>query len=169
MKLFLIGLPGAGKSTLGKDLVWKLDILFFDLDAKIVEQIGESISDYFEKNGEDVFRKIEAQALGDWGGETFSGGILATGGGTPCFFDNMKKMNDVGITIFLNRSPKKIAKLLSKKGIRRRPLLKDLRGEELEQRLQGLLQQRLPFYQQAQFAVKAKGADEILELLNEKL
>jgi len=168
MKLFLIGLPGSGKSTIGKDLAWKLDIPFFDLDAKIVEQIGESISDYFEKNGEDAFRKIEAQALADWCGNSCQG-ILATGGGTPCFFDNMKKMNDVGITIFLNRSPKKIAKLLSKKGIRRRPLLKDLRGEELEQRLQGLLQQRLPFYQQAQFAVKAKGADEILELLNEKL
>lgn len=164
MKLFLIGLPGSGKSTIGKALAKKLDLPFFDLDAAIISQIGESISTYFEKNGEEAFRKIESQALTNWCSHSLHG-ILATGGGTPCFFDNMKKMNEAGFTVFLNCPPKKIAQQLSEKGINKRPLLKNLHGEELEQHLQGILQERLPFYQQAHFTVKGTNASEILDLL----
>ncbi|MFM8739263.1 MAG: shikimate kinase, partial [Cytophagales bacterium] len=99
MKIFLIGLPGSGKTTLGKQLAERLNIRFVDLDTEIEKSEGESIALIFKRFGEDHFRKAESTQLQKWANlnEDF---VMATGGGAPCFFDNMEVMNQSGTTIF---------------------------------------------------------------------
>ena len=87
MPVYLIGLPGSGKTTMGKQLASILEIPFFDLDAEIENQAGKSIPELFKEEGEDFFREKERSCLRSFlNRDNF---ILATGGGTPCFFDNL--------------------------------------------------------------------------------
>ncbi|HRG80566.1 MAG TPA: shikimate kinase, partial [Cyclobacteriaceae bacterium] len=89
MKIFLIGLPGCGKSTLGKQLAEKLKLPFVDLDAEIEKSVGITIKGIFKKYGESFFRKEESGQLHRFG-EGYDDFVMATGGGVPVFFDNMK-------------------------------------------------------------------------------
>jgi shikimate kinase len=147
MKVFLVGLPGAGKSTFGKTLARRLLLDFFDLDHIISDHQKLTIGEIFEKKGEDRFREIEHDALKSITAvhENF---FLATGGGTPCFFDNMKYMNQKGITIFLNTSITTIVERVSRND--KRPLLKNQNPEE---KIKTLYNLRLPYYQKAHFVI----------------
>jgi shikimate kinase len=92
MKLFLIGLPGSGKSTLAKELSKKLKYPFTDTDELICKKEGSSIEEIFINKGENNFRKIESDILKELV-RTNGNAIISTGGGTPCFFDNMEIIN----------------------------------------------------------------------------
>lgn len=136
---------GTGKTFLGK--LWAEDngLPFYDLDSLIEEEERMSIEKIFETFGENYFREKEAAVLRNT--DRFINGIIACGGGTPCFFDNMPWMNKNGVTVFLNETPENIYHhIINDKKIR--PLLKDQAAESLQAYISDKLQQRMHFYRQ---------------------
>ena len=151
MKIFLVGMMGSGKSFCAKKLAKKLKVPVYDLDNIIEITEDMTIAEIFEEEGEDFFRKLEAQVL-RWFGEkkTF---VLATGGGTPCFHKNIEWMNNNGITIWLNEPINTLVERL-KTEKEHRPLIKDLSDEELSTFLTNKLAERTPFYSQAKHTIE---------------
>lgn len=165
MRIFLIGFMGSGKTHWGRRLSKKLQIPFFDLDETIVEQEQRSINDIFNTEGEEKFRLIEKEVLTiiTESHDTF---IMATGGGTPCFYKNIDYMNASGITVWINPVREILFERLAN-GREHRPLLKTLDDEGLKNYINKKLGDRMMYYGQAKIVV-----DEELvtpELLIEKL
>lgn len=157
-KIFLVGMPGSGKSTLGKDLAAQLELHFVDLDDEIEKVNGNTVREIFARRGEEAFRKLEQNEFERSIGK-LSSFVMATGGGTPCFFDNLAIMKSSGLVMFLNISPKILAKrLLAGKGIEKRPLLKGLNENSIEGELSAKLEKRLPYYSQAQVTLTENNA-----------
>lgn len=148
--VMLIGYMGAGKTTVGKALAKKLQMQFYDLDWYIEERFRQKISDLFAQKGEDGFRLIEQNMLHEVA--EFENVVLALGGGTPCFFDNMDYLNRCGTTIFLDASPQTVVQHL-RISHTVRPLLKDKQGDELLEHIARQLSERMPYYRQAQLTV----------------
>ncbi|RUA35486.1 MAG: shikimate kinase [Bacteroidetes bacterium] len=150
MRYFLLGLPGSGKSHWGK--IWSdyLNTPFFDLDKVIVDNEGFSIKEIFKNDGEDHFRNLETFYLNKLI-DNYNGFILSTGGGTPCYNDNMKLMNEKGISIFLNPPIDVTAKRIWKpNGGNKRPLFADCNSfEDVQKSLISLYKTRIKFYQEA--------------------
>lgn len=169
MKIFLIGLPGCGKSTLGKQLAENLKIPFVDLDAEIEKSVGITIKDIFKKYGESFFRKEESEQLHRFS-EGYDDLVMATGGGVPVFFDNMKFMNQRGYTIFLDVPAREIAQRILKTKLDERPLLGSTHPDELKDQIEFLRSQRISFYQQAQIRIvnDTIQLSEIINALNDK-
>lgn len=156
MKIFLVGMMGAGKSYWSRQLAKQLRTGGYDLDNIIELAEERTIGEIFEEEGEPAFRKIESRLL-HWFGEkkTF---VLATGGGTPCFHDNMKWMNEEGITIWIDEPvPILVERLMTAKT--HRPLISGKTAAELKIFLEEKLQERTPFYAQAQYRLSAAELD----------
>ena len=151
--IFLVGLAGSGKSTLGKQLAERLGYKFIDLDTIIEERQFKSIPEIFQQNGEGQFRIWEHEALMDImaADDSF---VLATGGGTPCFHFNMDAMNDHGITIFLDVTPGELALRIMDGGVENRPMFKSYDHQDLIQEVRALKERRDPFYSQAQIKIR---------------
>lgn len=151
MRVYLIGYMGSGKSTAGKKLANMLGFRFIDLDNLIEEAQGITISEIFARQGEEAFRKIEQEMLAT----TFelSDAIIATGGGAPCFYDNMDAMNQHGLTIYIDMSPKALVSRL-KGATEQRPILKGKSEEELLIFIESALKARLPFYTKCKTTVE---------------
>lgn len=150
MKVFLIGMMGSGKSYWKKLLSAKLKSGGYDLDS-IIESVEEkSIPELFEEEGEPSFRKTEAKLL-RWFGEKKSF-VLATGGGTPCFHQNMEWMNQQGFTIWLNEPVDILVERL-KPEMDQRPLLKNCSPAELHTLIEQKLKERTPFYSQSKLTL----------------
>ncbi len=147
MRIFLMGFMTAGKTTLGRELATFLEWPFVDLDERLETQEGRSIAEIFATEGEARFRQLERQTLESLT-EQEGSAIVACGGGLPCFGDNLARMKELGKTVYL-RLP--VPELLHR--IRRdradRPLVRDLSLAELETFVRDLLQQREPYYLQA--------------------
>lgn len=168
MKLYLIGLPGSGKSVLAKKLSGVLQVPVFDLDECIEMQEGVKISEIFSAKGQEYFRTLEADALRKKSeSKEF---VMATGGGTPCFHNNMNFINQAGISIFLDTPLTEIVKRMDGSQRKLRPLLENEPDEKVEQALDKLRLSRLPFYQQANFTINLTNieANDILEVINAK-
>jgi len=144
--VFLIGFMGSGKTTLGKKLASRLNKKFIDLDQLLVERVGMSIPEYFEQHGEANFRTLESQLLKE---QTTEDTIVSTGGGSPCFFDNMEWMKQNGLPLYLNLSAKALYDRLRQSNIASRPALKGLQGEDLLAFVTEKLAERAPFYEKA--------------------
>lgn len=164
-KFFLVGMPASGKSTIGKLIAKQLGYNFIDLDKVIVEHEGMEISDIFSAKGEDYFREIERKLLLDLI-NLDEGFILATGGGAPCFFDNMQMMNQHGITIYLDVAVKDLFNKLSKKGTQKRPLLKNISMEDLFLELRNKLNVRKQYYEQSKICLE-QNIGEITQRVNQ--
>lgn len=165
MKIFLIGMPGSGKSTLGKNLASRLMIDFVDLDGEIEKAEQQAISDVFSKQGEQYFREVEARLLREWAASAKSF-VMATGGGAPCFHHGMNVINQFGISIFLDCP---VSLLLER--VRRnqeRPLLLTANEEELRKKLQTMLDERVDCYRQAKVVVKNPSLETVLAALHLK-
>jgi len=160
MLIFIIGYMGAGKTTLGKKLAEGLNYHFFDLDEMIITSTGYSISRYFEKFGEGSFRQKEREILLNHLDDRDT--VIATGGGTACYADNMVLMNQKGITIYIDTPFEIVMKRLVLKG-QQRPLLKGIPTENLPEFIKKHLKTRQDFYLQA--AIKVDGEDVDLEKL----
>ncbi|MDQ7949515.1 MAG: shikimate kinase [Pedobacter sp.] len=155
MKIFLIGFMGCGKSTKAKQLAARLDCPVIDLDAVIVAQEGRTIADYFAEHGEVGFRKLEQQTLKNYAyPETC---VIATGGGLPCFFDNMQWMNANGTTVYLQMEPVALVSRLHNR--QKRPLIAHMDDVQLLEFIQQKLVERNPFYTQAQVIIDAFDLD----------
>jgi shikimate kinase len=145
-KIFLIGYMGSGKTTIGKLLAKKMNLQFMDVDLFIENRHRKSITAIFAEKGEDGFREIERRTLQEIAG--FENIVISTGGGLPCFFDNMDVMNAYGTTIYLKTSVKELVKRLSV-GKQNRPLIKDKNDTELYEFVGQNLQKRESFYNKA--------------------
>jgi shikimate kinase len=157
MRIYLIGLMGSGKTTIGKKLAKKLNYQFVDLDDLIEVKIKMSIADYFATAGEEKFRIVEQETLR----ETFQleNTVIATGGGTPCFFSNIDEINQNGLSCYLRADAGVLADRL-KNAKEHRPLVKNISSQEaLKQHLDGMIKAREPFYTQCKTTVEAKNMD----------
>jgi len=155
-KVYIIGFMGSGKTTVGKKLASLLDWLFIDLDKKIEKQSGKTISEIFSQYGEDYFRNIETEVLKSLGSEKNT--IISTGGGTPCFGDNMEYMIRTGLTLYLKLTPGQLRSRLSQE-TNERPLLKDLNKEELLEFIEEKLIFREKWYMRAELIVEGFNPD----------
>lgn len=145
-RIFLIGYMGAGKTTAGRELARMLGLEFIDLDHFIQARFQKTVSEIFKEVGESEFRNIERNMLKEVG--EFENVVVSTGGGTPCFFDNIDYMNQVGTTIYLKATPEALSSRLNTCK-EKRPLIKDKNEEELFVFVSDSLQIRDPFYTQA--------------------
>lgn len=148
IRVFLVGYMGAGKTTLGKAFARAMNISFIDLDWYIEERFHKTVRQIFEERGEDAFREIERRMLHEVA--EFENVIIATGGGTPCFFDNMDYMNSSGDTVFLDVDMKVLFRRL-KVAKHQRPLLLNKTDEELNELIYNALEERSPFYRKANY------------------
>ena len=153
MKLFLIGYMGAGKTTVGRLLAKKMNCPFIDVDCFIENRYHQTITKIFEEKGETGFREIEHRALLEI--SSYEKVVVSTGGGLPCFFDNMKLMNQTGITIYLKENTDELIKRLNSNK-QNRPLIKEKNPEELQNFVETNLKIREPFYNQAKFIYEVK-------------
>ena len=206
VRIFLTGYMGAGKTTLGKAFARKLNIPFIDLDWYIEERFHKTVGELFTERGEAGFRELERNMLhevaefenvvistgggapcffdnmefmnrtGKTVGELFTergeagfrelernmlhevaefeNVVISTGGGAPCFFDNMEFMNRTGKTVFLNVHPDVLFRRL-RIAKQQRPILQGKEDEELMDFIIQALEKRAPFYTQAQYIFNA--------------
>lgn len=148
IRIFLIGYMGAGKTTLGKAFAKAKSIDFIDLDWYIEKRFHKTIKELFAERGEEDFRIIEKNMLHEVG--EFENVLISTGGGTPCYFDNMEYMNQQGNTVFLNVPIDVLFRRL-KVAKQQRPILSNKNDDELRLFIEDALQKRMPFYQQARY------------------
>lgn len=141
---------GSGKTTLGRKLAEHSGLQFIDMDNYIEERNCKTVAQIFSEEGEDSFRKKEQKALEEL--SEFTDVVIATGGGAPCFFDNIQLMNKTGKTIFLNIEPDILAKRLSESKTER-PLIKGKQEDELISFINESLKKRNEFYLQAKYHV----------------
>lgn len=157
MRIYLIGFMGCGKSHWGKALSEKLRIPFFDLDEQIVAHQGKPIVQLFAEHGEEYFRMVEKEVLYliSESHETF---VMATGGGTPCFFNNIDYLKRMGTAVWLHCSPDCLhSRLLRER--EHRPLIRSLTDEQLRSFIARKYSDRRIFYRQAQVALQEEGLE----------
>ena len=151
--VFLIGMPGTGKTYWAEHLSEAFGFQMLDIDDEIEEEEDMSITDIFDKRGEEWFREKEKQILNDIIRDNKEGSadenakvIIACGGGTPCFFDNMQRMREAGTVIYLRSKPETIIERILHE-VEKRPLLAE--QTELIEYAQELLDTRKETYEQA--------------------
>lgn len=144
--IFLVGFMGSGKTTWGKKLANAMGLPFLDLDHEIVKHIGMSIPEYFALHGEDRFRTVEREIMQQQLGKT---GVISTGGGTPCYFDNMDWLLEHGTVLYLKHSPKSLWNRLTNSDVNKRPALKGMTGDDLLAFIETKLAERAPFYERS--------------------
>jgi shikimate kinase len=159
MKIYLIGMPGSGKTTLGKQVAAALSLPFVDLDDEIEAHEGKTIPEIFEARGEDYFRKTESALLQRWASGDMSF-VMSTGGGAPCFYDGIEVINRSGVSIFLDVPIDQLVERVAQKSDR--PLLDTTNQNELVQRMESFREQRLPVYRQAKFVLQNPMLGDIL-------
>jgi shikimate kinase len=155
-KICLMGMPGCGKSTVGKLLAEKLHFEFIDLDAEIEKTTQKTISQIFETEGETSFRQKEKEALKQ--ALQKENTVIALGGGTPCFFDNMDKINAAAFSVYLN-TPVTILHQRLLKEQAQRPLLAGKTPDALLAYLQDKLKERSAFFESAAVQIDCSKKD----------
>lgn len=150
--IFIVGYMGSGKTTFGRALARKLRVDFIDLDFYIEQRYHSKITDIFAQKGEEDFRRMESNMLREVG--EFDNVVIACGGGTPCFLENMEYMNSRGVTVLLQTN---IDRLLQRYRLKpdKRPLLAGKSEEELRLYVERHIEQRMPYYSKAQHVIES--------------
>lgn len=163
MRIYIIGYMGSGKSTVSEKLAKKLDLLRFDLDELFEQRFKIDINRFFEKYDETLFRKLESRLLKET--ILLNKVVIATGGGTPCFYNNMELMKQFGITVYLEMNPKSLVNRLQASK-RKRPLMRGKSSaDQLLEYVQNHLRNRNIWYSQADIIIKGESVD-VDELAN---
>jgi shikimate kinase len=158
VKIFLIGFMGSGKTHWGRLLSEKLGIRFFDLDEQVVEHAGKPITEIFAVEGEEQFRMMEKDILHIIT-ESHDSFVMACGGGSPCYFNNIEYMNQAGTSVWINTPLNTIfSRLIGEKD--KRPLIKSLPDDQLKNFISKKFADRKIYYEQADVVVD----DEPLQL-----
>ena len=152
MKVVFFGFMGSGKTTYGKMFAERMKLQFIDLDDYIEATRNKTIKQIFESEGEAKFRETEREAMLEvLEKDNF---ILAAGGGTPCFFDNVDFMNKKAITVYLEANIEILVNRLMEAKLYR-PLIWGKSKEDLQKYIEETLQKRNPFYRKAHITVNA--------------
>ena len=149
--IYMLGMPSSGKSTLGRQLAKELNYDFIDLDRKIEVSEGKKINEIFNLEGEEYFRKIEGEHLRKI--EPNNKMVIATGGGTPCFKDNIFFIKENGISIFLDVKPVKLEERMRNSKKNNRPLF-SLESESLLDTLTRTYDNRIGIYTMADIVIE---------------
>ncbi len=152
MKLFILGYMGSGKSTIGLLLAQKMQYNFIDLDVYIENKTKKTITEIFNIEGETKFRELEKQYLSEVINEENT--VVALGGGTTCFNNNMDIINQSGTSIYLEMDAETLMERLST-AKNNRPLIQNLNKAELKKFIKATLEKRTPIYNQANIIIKA--------------
>lgn len=159
MKISLVGLPGSGKSTVGRHLARRLDLPFFDADAVIEQRLGSSIREFFDREGEEAFRDVEAEVIAEL--TAAPAGVLSTGGGAVLRQANRQRLHDSGQVVYLHSSPEEVFRRLRHDV--NRPLLQV--ADPLA-RLRALSAERDPLYRETAHFVIETGRPSVPTLVN---
>lgn len=152
MKIYLIGFMGCGKTKLGKALANRMSYGFIDLDTLIETEEEMTVPEIFLSKGEDYFRQVERGLL--WEIQMENDIVVATGGGTPCHFDNMDFILKSGKSLYLEADAKFLYSRL--KHVKdSRPVISDVKDSELEKFIEQTLAKRQPFYARANARISA--------------
>lgn len=156
---------GCGKSTLGRKLATILNLPFIDLDTFLEEKYFRTIPQIFAEEGEAAFRLKEQKVLHEV--SAFDNVIVATGGGAPCFFNNIEVMNNSGFCIFLDVETGSLVNRLTNAKTER-PIIKGKSPDELHDFVEGMMLKRRPFYEKARFVLKGSEItpEQVIGLLN---
>lgn len=156
MRIFLIGYMCSGKTTFGTALSQQTGSRFIDLDNYIEEKTGCSIEEIFSAGGEEGFRRTESRMLQQVCNEDYE--IIACGGGTPCYGDNLELLKKYGQTVWLKPNHSRLMIRL-KEGRKGRPLIANLNDDELEKKTVEILCQREPYYSKADIILDSTELD----------
>lgn len=151
MRIFLIGFMGSGKTHWGRLISQKLGIPFFDLDEQVTSHAGKSIPEIFNTEGEEHFRLLEKEVLYIIS-ESHDSFVMACGGGTPCFFNNIEYMNQSGTTVWINAPADALFERLVKERPGR-PLIRELSDEQLKSFISRKFADRKIYYEQADIMI----------------
>lgn len=156
MRIFLVGFMGCGKTSAGKKLAGRLGLHFIDLDNYIEEKTGKTIAEIFATNGEKNFRNYEHDSVSEI--SLKNNVLVATGGGTPCFYNNLEIINRSGLSIYLKMDAISLAnRLINSKT--ERPLIKGKSKSELISYIKETLKEREKFYQKSNIIVPGLNPD----------
>jgi shikimate kinase len=155
-KIYLVGFMGSGKSTAGKNLAVLLNWEFIDLDEMVEKSAGATISEIFQKEGEDYFRKMESEMLDRL--KSSENVVISTGGGAPCYNDNMSFMLNTGLTIYLKMTPDQLFDRLAG-ATDLRPLVKNFDNDQLRGFIEEKLKMREEWYSMAEVTVDGMDLD----------
>ncbi len=165
MKIFLIGFMGSGKTYWGRLLGEKLRLPFFDLDEQVESSEGKPINRIFAEDGEEYFRLLEKDTLHILT-ESHDSFVMATGGGTPCYFNNIEYMKKAGTTVWINTPVELLfERLLNEKN--NRPLIKELNDAQLKSFIIKKFSDRKIYYEQADLVVDEE--DKSMDIILNKL
>jgi shikimate kinase len=154
MKIYIIGMPGSGKTYIGKKLSLSLKLKYSDLDLFIENKASQTIRQIIKERGESDFRILETEALKSF--ETEKNIVISCGGGTPMFYDNMDYMKKSGVVIWINTDLKTVSQRIQK-NITRRPQFEGLDIDEIQKKIADLFLQRQKTYKKADIEIKNFG------------
>jgi shikimate kinase len=154
MKIFIIGMPGSGKSYLGKKLALSLKLKFYDLDHLIEKKENQTIKQLIIEKGDFYFRTLESTTLKNL--EKENNIVISCGGGAPMYFDNLEFMKKHGVVLWLNTELKTISSRIQK-NITRRPMFEGLKSEEIDTKIAELFALREKKYKKADFEINILG------------
>jgi shikimate kinase len=169
MRVYLVGYMGAGKSRFGRLIAEATNMEFIDLDELFEMKFRIRIADFFDKYDEQAFRRIERSLLEET--TKIDNLVVSTGGGTPCYFQNMELIKKSGFSIYLSWTSSDLAQRLYK-ARRNRPLLLNVPEDQLEKRVETHLEEREQYYKQADLTVlpgnltQDQCLDEILKFIS---
>lgn len=159
LPIYLIGYMAAGKTTVGRILASKLGWHFVDLDEAFAEIHSKTPAEYIREYGIEEFRYKEKYVLEDLAELPIEKVIYATGGGYPCWEDNMECLKELGTSVYLKWKPEHLAKRLMLTDLSTRPVLQGRTEEELLNFITPQLEARAPFYEKANYTIEAPVKD----------